>query len=149
MTRKTYTGYLIVNYRDDELRFRKTKPSKGERSPSEYPVKVEVAAEVPDFDIPTLAAEFSVPEAQIKRAAHDDLIAEGAVPEYEELAAEAVERHDDLVAKASGNPQGVEFDDAVSVLVGYILRRAEGYPDPAAVEEHVERRLHERVGVAA
>ena len=138
-TTTTYSGYLIVDWRDDDLRFRKTKPSKSDRGPTEYPVEVEVAVEVPEYDIPTLAAELEVPEAQVRQAAASEVYAEGNSPAWHETVERALDHY---ATEAHGlDPSETEFDDLVSTAVGYVLRRAEGVPPVEQVEETVEDRL--------
>ncbi|QPL12259.1 hypothetical protein HrrHc1_190 [Halorubrum phage Hardycor1] len=146
MTEKTFAGYLIVDYRDDDLRFRKTRPSRGERSPSEYPLKVEVTAEVPEYDVPTLSADLNVPEAQVRAAATEDLLDDANRPEWHDLVDDGLEHFPNRVHEAKKDPQAVEFDDAVSTIVGYVLRNADGYPDPDEVEQAVENAIHDYGG---
>jgi len=138
-TTKTYNGYLIVDWRDDDLRFRKTRPDKSDRGPTEYPVEVEVEVEVPEYDIPTLAAELSVPEADVRQAAASEVYAESNGPAWHETVESALDHYAD---EAHGlDPTETEFDDLVSTAVGYVLRRAEGMPPVEAVEEQVEDAL--------
>lgn len=136
---KTYNGYLIVDWRDDDLRFRKTKPSKDDRGPTEYPVEVEVEVEVPEFDIQTLAAELTVPEAQIRQAVASDLLAETSTPEWHAAGDRALDHYAD---EAHGmDPRTTEFDDLVSTAVGYAMRNADGLPPVERVEEHITNAL--------
>jgi len=65
---KKYSGFLIVNWKDDKIRFRQTKPSKSNRSPFEIPVKANLAIEVPEFDIPEISQTLQVPKVQVKQA---------------------------------------------------------------------------------
>jgi len=65
---KSYSGYIVVNWKDDDLRFRKSKPSKSERSPFEVPVKVNFDVEVPDFEIPEMSQTLEIPKVQVKQA---------------------------------------------------------------------------------
>jgi hypothetical protein len=140
-TTKTYSGYLIVDWRDDDLRFRKTRPSKKNRGPTEYPVAVEIEVAVPEFDVPTLAAELSVPEAQVRQTAASAVYAEGESPDWHETVENAL---DHFAAEAHGlNPSETEFDDLVSTAVGYVMRRGNGLPPVEDVEKRIETRLAE------
>jgi len=65
---KTYSGYIIVNWKDDDLRFRKSKPSKSERSPFEVPVEANLDVEVPDFNVPEMSQTLEIPQVQVKQA---------------------------------------------------------------------------------
>lgn len=142
MTRtKKYTGWLVLNWRDDDIRFRKTKPSKSDRSPAEYPVKVSVEAEIPELDIPEIAAELNVPQPQVRQVAYSDLL-EGdeldAPPWVDDVDA-ATGVHDDLIEQYEDDR--LEWETLVDTVVGAVLRRADGYPDTADVEQYVEDHL--------
>ncbi len=138
---KTYRGWVLVDWRDDDLRFRKTKPDKSDRKPTEYPVKVELEVEVPELETPTLAAEICVPETQVKRVVYEDL--QGAsdvdVPDWKATAEEVVATRDDLrKLHQDGDLGGEEIVDA---LTGATLRKADGYPDPDEVQQYIDHRL--------
>jgi len=139
-TTETYSGYLIVDWRDDNLRYRKTRPDKSDRGPTEYPVRVEVEVEVPEYDIPTLATELSVPESKVREVAAADVtgIVEGG-PAWHETVEQALDHYADEAHAL--DPQSTEFDDLVSTCVGYILRRADGLPPVDKVENKVETAL--------
>jgi hypothetical protein len=138
-TTRTYNGYLIINWHDDDLRFRKTTPSKSDHAPTEYSVEVEIDVAVPEFDVPTLAAEFKVPEAQVRQTAASEVYAEGEPDGWHETVEDAL---DHFAAEAHGlDPSQTEFDDLVSTAVGYVMRRGEGLPPVAEVEEVIEERL--------
>jgi hypothetical protein len=65
---KQYRGYLVVNWRDDEVRFRKTEPTSRRSSPYELAIPVNVAVRVPDVPVPEISAEIEVPPAQVIEA---------------------------------------------------------------------------------
>ena len=70
---KTYEGFLIVNWRDDNVRFRKTKPASRKTSPYEVAIEVTVNITVPDIEIPSIEADITVPPAEVEQAIIDDL----------------------------------------------------------------------------
>ena len=139
--KKTYTGWLIINWRDDDVRFRKTKPSKSDRSPAEYPVKVSVEATVPDVDIPEIAAELNVPTPQVREVVYSDLL-NGDQPDgppwHDDVDA-ALDDHSGLVEQYETGD--MERDTLVDTVVGATLRRVDGYPDTADVEQRVDDRV--------
>ena len=141
MPTKEYSGFLVVDWRDDDLRFRKTRPGAGDRGPTEYPVEVTVEVEVPEFDIPDLSADMKVPAPAVREAVATELHENGETPEWHSTAERGVEHFRDEAQAA--NVRETEFDDLVSKVVGYVLRNAEGYPPVETVEEHVETRLTE------
>lgn len=64
---KTYDGYLIVNWRDDELRFRKTAPT-GSLAPQELAIPLTVDVTIPEVQVPEIHADIEVPPAKVNRA---------------------------------------------------------------------------------
>lgn len=139
MPTKEYSGFLVVDWRDDDLRFRKTRPGAGDRGPTEYPIEVSVEVEVPEFDIPELAADMKVPEPQVREAVAAEAFEAGETPEWHAAAEQALDHFADEAHAV--DPAETEFDDLVSKAVGYVLRRCEGYPPVEQVEERIEDAL--------
>jgi hypothetical protein len=136
MPNKTYSGYLIVDWRDDEVRFRKTRPDAASRGPTEYPVEVTVEVDVPEFDPPEIATSMSVPEPQVREHVAEELHGGGATPPWAHTVDRAVEHFGDEAAGL--DPTETAFDDLVSKATGYVLRRAEGYPPVGEVADELE-----------
>jgi hypothetical protein len=133
---KSYSGYLIVDWRDDEVRYRKTRPDAAQRGPTEYPIELSLEVEVPEFEMPELAATMSVPEPQVRETVAEELLESGASPEWMHKVDRAVEHFGDEAAGL--DPNETAFDDLVSKATGYVVRRAEGYPPVEQVEDELE-----------
>lgn len=67
-TEKQFSGYIVVNWKEEDVRHRKSKPSNGDLSPFEVAVKHDLTVEVPEMEIPTLSTTLQVPEVQVKEA---------------------------------------------------------------------------------
>ncbi|MFW5902933.1 MAG: hypothetical protein ACOCTT_03525 [archaeon] len=63
---KKKTGYLIYNYYKDDMRFRKSKPSKRKTSPHELPIKISFEVKVPKMNIPEISKTIEIPEAKVR-----------------------------------------------------------------------------------
>lgn len=140
---KTFGGYLLVDYRDDNMRFRKTKPSRSERAPTVYPVRVDVELNVPKIDVPTLSASLDVPEAEVSHAKSEGGLGGDEPPEWHAAVEDALDHFAPEPRESLPPKTAVEHDDLVSQMVGYVMRNAESYPDPDGVEDRVKTRLGE------
>ena len=63
---KEYDGYLVVNWRDDDIRFRKTAPASGRSSPYEVAVPMTLAVNVPTVEVESIEANITIPPAQVE-----------------------------------------------------------------------------------
>lgn len=77
---RTYSGYLMVDWRSDRLRFRKTEPNK--LDPTEIAVPVSVSVDVPQIDVPSIDVAVDVPPANVEHAVAE--AAERIAPYIEE-----------------------------------------------------------------
>ena len=66
---KEFSGYLYINWKDDDLRLRKTKQNNP--SPYEIVTKVSVDVEIPEMDIPEISKTIEVSEVQVKEAVQE------------------------------------------------------------------------------
>lgn len=80
VTTKTYEGWLIINWRNDRLRFRKTEPDN--LNPSEIAVPQNVTVTVPDIEVPGVELDIDVPPATVEKAVTE--AAERIVPYVED-----------------------------------------------------------------
>jgi len=64
MPQKSYAGYLIINWRDGNMRLRQSSPS---LLPYEVAVKFKVTVKVPDLQIPVIdMGTIEVPEVKVE-----------------------------------------------------------------------------------
>lgn len=144
MPTKEFTYWLLYDWREDDIRGRKTKPSKGERRPTEQPLKVSASIEVPEMEIPELTASINVPRAQVKQSAYADLLGddEDGPPWHDDVDA-VLEAHDDKVQQWADDE--LPRETLVDLLTGAVLRRADGYPDSETVAEYVGERIYDEL----
>lgn len=72
-TTKDYSGFLIVNWRDDNVRYRKTPPNTNKQSPYEIAIPVSVSVAVPSVTVPEIEADIEVPPAEVEHAVSQHL----------------------------------------------------------------------------
>ena len=88
MKNKSKQGYLVYNYYQDDMRFRKSKPSMKKISPYELPIKISFEIKIPDISIPEISKTIEIPEAKVREAVADldidsvDLSSELPQPKY-------------------------------------------------------------------
>lgn len=141
MPTKTYQAYLIIDYRDDEIRLRKTQPSKSERAPTEYPVKVEVTVDVPEMEVPVIEAEYNVPEPKVREAIEEDFLSSEFDEEYDDVIQSVVEDNIDLITAIPQPDNTVHYETVVDALAPQVTTRAEGYPDPDDIKPKLRTRI--------
>lgn len=146
---KTFSSFIYINWKDEDMRMRKTK----QNSPSPYEVvtKVSIDVEIPDFDIPEISKTIEVPEVEIKEAVSE-------MVEFEELTQDMpeprkvllhekeyiVENFNDLEEDLEGDV-GEEFVNWIRELLAY------EYKNNARSEviHYLEDKLHEYRGELA
>ncbi|GAA0648918.1 hypothetical protein [Salarchaeum japonicum] len=63
---KTIEGFLTVNWQDETLRVRKTKPEAGERGRTELVLPISLDVHVPEIDTPVIEGDITVPAADVE-----------------------------------------------------------------------------------
>lgn len=71
---KTLRAYLIVNWKEETLRVRKTEPDSARTSPSELALPLTVEIVVPDVDTPEITKRIEVPPARVEDARAEELL---------------------------------------------------------------------------
>ena len=139
MTTKELTCYLVVDWRDEDLKVRKTKPSK--TSPYEIAVPLDLEIEVPDVDVQTLSAKLQVPQAHLHRIVQGE-VHEEDLTEWQAVAEEQVVADQAALQRAWENGEEEKVRDR---LLGIVMRESPGVPDPEAVSDYLELRIKELV----
>jgi hypothetical protein len=132
---KTISGWLVVDWKDETHRTRKSKPSASELGANELLAKLAIDVSVPEVDVPTLAVDIDVPEPQVYAATLDALDEED-LPDWSDEAAAVVDNEELKISNAANDQ---EFGDVVDELTAKVLLRVETRPNPANVREYVER----------
>lgn len=140
MTEKNITGYLIVDWRDETHRTRKSKPSASELGANELLAELDIRVSVPEVDVPTLAAQIEVPEPRVHAATLEALDDED-LPDWTDVA-------DEVIQDAAERGRIEATDDRIGLsyeLVGRVMASANGRPDADLVNEYVDDQLRRYV----
>ena len=132
---KTIDGWLVVDWKREKLKARKTKPGVGELGTNELMAKVSIDVSVPDVDVPTLALEIDVPEPQVY-AATLEALDDKDLPDWSAVANDKVEGQRVAFEHADN---ATEWKAAVDEATVDVLREVPGRPDVENVREYVER----------
>lgn len=132
MTVKSLSAYLVVDWRDEDLKVRKTKP---ETSPYEVAVPLDLEIEVPEIDVQSLSARLEVPQANV----HE--IVQGEVHD-EELLDWQVTAESVLEDRIGPDPDPEQLkEDSVEQVLGAVMLQAPGVPDPEKVRDYLDDRI--------
>jgi len=63
MTLKTFTGYLVLNYKNGEIAVKKRKPK---TLPHEIPVEIMIKVELPEQQIFQLKGDITIPQTKVQ-----------------------------------------------------------------------------------
>lgn len=135
-TEKDLDVWLVIDWKNDQIRARKTDP--GGTGPYEIAIPTAITVRVPEVDVPTLEAEVEVPRPKVERVETEQRDREADEPPWMEYVEEAKDHPDArgavVEAVESGQPSS-EWRVAVNAIVGVVLRHADGAPDPERVEK--------------
>lgn len=134
MTTKEIKGYLIVNWKDESHRSRKSRPNASELGANEVVVELDLSVDVPEVETETLAAEIEVPPAKIHTATLDALGSDD-LPAWTETATDVYE---EVVDDYPPTPREEEM------VVGLTIARAENPPSEETVAEFVNGLTEDR-----
>jgi hypothetical protein len=134
MTDKTVTAWLVVDWKSERVKARKTEPHISELGTNELKAKVDADVSVPDVDVPTLSLEINVPEPRVY-AATLEAIDDEDLPEWADVALETVDDTRVAFESAGNAPEWKTVVDEVTVDV---LRDAPGRPDVENVRDFVD-----------
>lgn len=130
---KTITSWLVIDWKSENSRTRKSKPSASELGTNELLAELNVEVEIPDVEVPTLALEIDVPEPQV-HAATMEALDEEELPDWTDTAVEVVDERVDDVAEAMDDPDPISVADQLTTQV---LIDAQGRPDPEHVRDYL------------
>lgn len=135
MPDKNITAWLVVDWKSESVKARKTEPHLSELGTNELKAKVEVGVDVPDVDVPTLSLNIDVPEPRVY-AATIEALDEEDLPEWADEAVDQVDQRRVAFEQAGNAP---EWSTAVNDAVVAVLQQAPGRPDVDRVKEFVDR----------
>jgi len=137
---KTIDGWLVVDWKKEKHRTRKSKPDASDLGTNELLAKLKVDVTVPEVDVPTLAVSIDVPEPQVF-AATLEAIDEEDLPDWSDTAIDVVESHREAIADAKSQS---DHRDLVDTLTTRVLMKVNTRPPPSEVRkfvDHIGRRV--------
>jgi hypothetical protein len=140
MPEKTITGWLVVNWKNETHRTRKSKPGATDLGANEVLAKLDIEVHIPEVDVPTLGVAVNVPEPQV-HAATLEAIDDEAMPDWTDAAAEIAAEHEQRIEEAAA---GTETERLVDELTTEVLLAVETRPPAERVHEYVLDLVHER-----
>lgn len=122
MTTKTFDYYTVVNWKEEQIRARKTKP--GTLGPFEVSIPSTLTVDIPDIDVPEISDRLVIPQPTVDRIAKEAVFDE-EYPDWVEVAEQVLDTYTD------GTPH---------FLLGHIMAETHGAPDPDDVLAYLEDR---------
>lgn len=136
--RSVIEGFLVVDWRDEQIRARKTEPKQSDLGTNELVSDLKVVVEIPEIDVPSASIEFEVPEPMVENAVLEALD-ERSFTDWERMAESQIAERMDEIREADDQQLG-NLRDGIVVST---LREARGRPDVADVARYVKEAVEE------
>lgn len=136
MTEKTIEGFLVFNWKDGSHRTRKSPPESTGTYEIATPFELEV--EIPEIEVPEIAAKVQVPQPIVQTAVVES-IDEEDFPEWSDHADKQLAAYEGAIVSAEGL---AEVDELVERLTTKTLLEYEGMVDAENVRRYLESRAH-------
>ena len=134
--RKVLKRYLTVNWKNESVGARKTKPDPANQSPHEFAIPVTVEIIVPEVELPELNATVEVPRPNVESDMRQEQAAHADPDAWMEVADATI---DSILADGGS----VDFD-TVYGIVGRVMTNIDGYAKPERVKQYVNEELRSR-----
>lgn len=125
MVTKTLKYHLVVDWKKETVRARKTPPSG--IGPFELHIPAELEIEIPDVDVPSISERLEVPQPSVQRIALEAVF-DQEFPEWADTV-------DEILDDAWG--------ESDYTILGYVMEATGGVPAPADVLDYVRTRRAE------
>lgn len=136
MKTKTISGYLVFNWKDGSHRTRKSKPDS--LGTYEIATPLEIQVEIPDVDVPEIAAKVQVPQPRVQTAVLESLD-DDAFPDWSDVAEEYLEAYVERIRSAETLDA---VDDLVDQLTTKVLLDLDGIAEPEKVRAFLQDHAH-------
>lgn len=138
MPDKKITGWLVVDWKNETHRTRKSKPKATDLGANEVLAELNVEVHVPEVEVPTLGVTVDVPEPQAYGAELSALDAEDR-PDWSDTA-------DELLATRKAEIRRTDLGEPtrrlVNALTAEVLSAVASRPPVEQVQEHVRDHVH-------
>lgn len=132
MQDKHIENWLVIDWKSGATRTRKSEPT--DLGTYEIATRLSIDVEVPDVEVPDLAARVEVPQPHVQTAVLES-VDEEDLPDHADVAAEIVDDHRDELERNSELPD--HHDRLVDELTTKTLIAYDGYADPEDVRATV------------
>lgn len=140
MTSKTIQHWLVFNWKTGKSRTRQSEP--GELGTHELATRLNLEVEIPEVEVPELAAKIDVPQPVVQTAVIESLDGE-SLPDHADEAAELVDRHRDRLYDGGLSPE--ERSNLYDELTGKLMIEYDGYVDPEDARETIKRLIGDQI----
>jgi len=131
---KEIRQYLIIDWKDETTRTRKSKPTASDLGTNEVYAELEIDVHIPEVDVATIAAKVDVPEARVE-AANLQALSDEELPDWTDTATEVFENvGGDYLAT-----DGYNTNDVVDIVTARALTEMSTRPDPEKVQDYVHK----------
>lgn len=135
MPTKQLKRYAVIDWNAETVSMRKTKPSESEISPTELVSVHRYEVAVPEIEIPEVAAEFDVSQANVERATYELLDLGEEEPGWVEIAESELDLFPPDELRDGGR------NALINTLLGSVLRQYDGYAETEEVEAYLNDRI--------
>lgn len=132
MPESTIKYWLVFDWKDEDVRARKTKPSRSSLGTNELLVQGELKITKPEIEVPKLATELEIPEARIRRVVAEGMDLDEEIPQWWETVDEVLDNHGWMIEEDDPN--------AATIMV---LKEDPGSPPVEAVMDRVRERMRQ------
>jgi len=139
MSDKQITGWLVIDWKNETHRTRKSKPKATDLGANEVLAELNVEIHIPEVEVPTLDVAVDVPEPQVYGAELEALEPE-EMPDWSEAADELLEGRVDQIRTAEPGEATLEH---VNVITTETLVAVDSRPPAEQVRDYVADRIHE------
>lgn len=136
MKEKTIDGWLVFNWKEGSHRTRQSEPD--DLGTYEITTPLRITVEIPDVDVPELAAKVRVPVPRVQTAALASLDDED-FPDWSDVAEEYLETYAEQFQAATDLS---EVDDLVDKLTTNVLLDFDGLAEAKNVHDFLEDHAH-------
>lgn len=123
MPTKTLNYHLVVDWKKETVRARKTAPDR--TGPFELVIPATLEIEIPDVDVPSISERLEVPQPTVQRIALEAV--------YDEEFPEWADTVDEIMDESSGYESDYE-------LLGRVMQETAGVPRPDEVLDYIQHR---------
>ena len=137
---KKIEAYLVIDYKKERVRARKSKPGASDLSKNELVVETVFPVYVPEAETPTLSADIHVPEANV-RAAEIAALDEDELPDWTDVADTEIANAEPSIREDANDR--IRLRRLTEQIAYETIKAVDIYPEPEVVEDYVRNTIQE------